>query len=107
MKCYMPARFWEHCIPRADICGCGVAVQCGSTSLRTMRPLHIALARGLEIALVSSSPFCIAIERTSYGNHVARPALRRANVVEEARLYLDCCADIGARHRCEYGYLQC
>src|SRR5262245_29682310 len=42
----------------------------------------------------------------AYANTAARPALRRANVVEETRLHVGCCDHAGARHRREHGDLQ-
>src|SRR5262250_2531659 len=38
----------------------------------------------------------------NYANTLARPALRRANIVEETWLHIDCCFDAGAWHRREH-----
>src|SRR5436190_20796746 len=42
-----------------------------------------------------------------YANTLARPALRRAHIVEETRLHFDCRVDVGAGDWREYGDLQC
>src|SRR5882672_6014095 len=42
----------------------------------------------------------------NYANTVARPALRRANVVEEPQLHAGCCSHARAGHRSEHGDFQ-
>src|SRR5262245_40238075 len=42
-----------------------------------------------------------------YANIIARSAIRRANVVEEARIHADRHADSGVGHWREYGDCQC
>src|SRR5262245_21515551 len=42
-----------------------------------------------------------------YANTLARPALRRANVVEEPRVHFDCSAHAQFGHCREHGHLQC
>src|SRR5262245_14486810 len=44
--------------------------------------------------------------RRIHANTIARPALRRANVVEETRLYIDCGSHAQPGHRREHGDLQ-
>src|SRR5262245_4953137 len=69
-------------------------------------PLRNALARRLVTSWGIGRVSRIVKEKI-YASTLARPALRRAIVVEETRIHAGSDSHAGARHRREHGDLQC